>query len=86
MAMKHGTKVGPQMTKFSMVSLTSSDTKRVREFARTHGQGTAMRRLGISRITFENALEFGLMRPVTRETVLAALAREEAIDAGKVTS
>lgn len=73
--------VGPRQSKLSMVALTQGDTNRLRAFVRKHGTLRAKSRLGISTVTFENSLDFGLMRPDTRDKVLDCLAREEVVDA-----
>lgn len=72
----------PQTLRPNMVILTESETARVKRFLVRVGRvGLAMARLGISEQTFDAARGYGRMQNTTRERVLEALAREEALDA-----
>lgn len=69
-------------TKVNMVALTPEQTARFRRFAFKHGRMKAKARIGVADVTFDNAMEYGLMRSSTRDKVLASLQREEEKDAG----
>lgn len=71
-------RIGPAMTKDKMVRLDAKETARVRNFAAKVGSNNVARRLlGLSDLTYDNARDFGLMRPDTKTKVLEALEREE---------
>lgn len=76
--------MGAVNSKVNMVRLSAEETGRFRRFVAKNGTKKAKQRIGVSDLTFENALDFGLMRPATRETVLQRLKREEDIDAESV--
>ena len=70
----------PRPFQARMVILTDAETARLNHFVIRVGHlGRATERLGISAHTFDAARGFGRMQSTTRERVLEALAREEAV-------
>lgn len=71
---------GPQQNRASIVILSDEETVRVRAFIKRCGfLYVAKARLGVADSTMEAARDFGRMQRITRERLLEALAREEAL-------
>lgn len=73
-------RIGPQQNRASMCTMSEGDSKRIRKLIiRTGSIEKTRLRLGIGDSTMESARACGRMQMSTRDKVLEALAREEAI-------
>ncbi len=73
-------KTGPRQLRSCVVILSEAETSRVNRFIVSVGTlGGARRRLGVGEDSLDAARYFGRMESKTRERLLAALDREEAV-------